>query len=150
MLCLCHGMPHGGTADPNDRGYAGLAERFTEEGFLTVIFNFRGAGESEGNFDIRGWTRDLKVVLDHICKMKEADRSKVALMGFSAGAAVSIYVAAQDYRVSSIIACACPDTSRLAKNRELAQTGDRRLPQDGSHQEYRFPSFITIMDERLR
>jgi len=122
VLCLCHGMPRGGTADPNDRGYAGLAERFTEEGFLTVIFNFRGAGESQGDFDIRGWTRDLKVVLNHICKMKEADQSKLSLMGFSAGAAVSIYVAAQDRRVSSVISCACPDTSRLAKNRELAQT----------------------------
>ena len=122
VLCLCHGMPRGGTADPNDRGYAGLAERFAEEGFLTVIFNFRGAGESEGNFDIRGWVRDLKAVMDHICKRKEVDQSKVALMGFSAGAAVSIYVAAQDKRIASIVACACPDTSRLAKNRGLAQT----------------------------
>jgi alpha/beta superfamily hydrolase len=122
VLCLCHGMPRGGTVDPNDRGYAGLAERFTEAGFLTVTFNFRGSGESEGNFDIRGWTRDIKIVLEYICKMKEADQGKVALMGFSAGAAVSIYVAAHDKRVSSIIACACPDTSRLANNRELAQT----------------------------
>ena len=122
VLCLCHGMPRGGTADPNDRGYAGLAERFTKEGFLTVIFNFRGAGESEGNFDIRGWTRDLSVVLDHICSMKRVDQSRIALMGFSAGAAVSIYIAAQDKRISSIVACACPDTSRLAKDRDLAQT----------------------------
>jgi len=121
-LCLCHGMPRSGTADPNDRGYAGLAGRFANEGFLTVIFNFRGAGESEGNFDIRGWTRDLKVILDHIYNMKEAKRSKISMMGFSAGAAVSIYVAAQDRRISSIVACACPDTSRLAKNRKLAQT----------------------------
>jgi len=30
------------------------------------------------------------------------------LLGFSAGAAVSVYGAAQDKRVSSIIACACP------------------------------------------
>ena len=122
VLCLCHGMPRGGTADPNDHGYVGLADRFTEEGFLTVIFNFRGSGESEGNFDIRGWTHDLKVVLEHICNMKEAEQGNITLMGFSAGAAVAIYVAAQDQRVSSIIACACPDTSRLAKNRELAQT----------------------------
>jgi uncharacterized protein len=122
VLCLCHGMPRGGTADPNDRGYAGLAERFTEEGFFTVIFNFRGAGESEGNFDIRGWTRDLRSVLGQIYKMKEVEQTKITLMGFSAGAAVSIYTAAQDQRISSVVACACPDTSRLAKNRELAQT----------------------------
>ena len=122
VLCLCHGMPRKGPSNPNDRGYAGLAERFIDAGFLTVTFNFRGSGESEGNFDIRGWTRDLKVVLDHIYKMKRVDQGNIALLGFSAGAAVSIYVAAQDKRVSSIIACACPDTSRLAKNRELAQT----------------------------
>lgn len=122
VLCLCHGMPRSGTADTNDRGYAGLAEMFAEEGFLTVIFNFRGSGESEGNFDIRGWARDLKVVLNHIYNMKEVDQRKIFMMGFSAGAAVSIYVAAQDKRVASIVACACPDTSRLAKNRELAQT----------------------------
>lgn len=122
VLCLCHGMPRGGTADPNDRGYAGLAEKFTAEGFLTVIFNFRGAGESEGNFDIRGWTHDLKYVLECIYRMKEANTNKVSLMGFSAGAAVSIYTASQDQRISSIVACACPDTSRLAKDRELAQT----------------------------
>ena len=54
--------------------------------------------------------------------MKEAEQGKVALMGFSAGAAVAIYVAAQNQGVSSIIACACPDTSRLAKDRKLAQT----------------------------
>jgi alpha/beta superfamily hydrolase len=122
VLCLCHGMPRKGLANPNDRGYAGLAERFVNAGFLTVTFNFRGSGASEGNFDIRGWTRDLKAVLDHIYKMKRADQGKIALLGFSAGAAVSIYTAAQDRRISSVIACACPDTSRLAKNRELAQT----------------------------
>jgi len=142
VLCLCHGMPRGGTADPNDRGYAGLAESFTEEGFLTVIFNFRGAGESEGNFDIRGWARDLKVVLNQICTMKEVDQSKVALMGFSAGAAVSIYVAAQDQRVSSVIACACPDTSRLAKNSKLAQTVIADYRKMGAIKDANFPSSL--------
>lgn len=121
VLCLCHGMPRGGTADPNDRGYAGLAERFAEEGFLTVVFNFRGAGESEGNFDILGWTEDLKAVLKYIYTMNKTDTKNISLMGFSAGAAVSIYVAAQDKRITSVISCACPDTSRLAKNREFAQ-----------------------------
>jgi len=122
VLCLCHGMPRSGTADPKDRGYAGLAERFADEGFLTIIFNFRGAGESEGSFDIRGWARDLKAVLDHVYDMKETNKSKISMMGFSAGAAVSIYLAANDMRIASIVACACPDTSRLANNRELAQT----------------------------
>lgn len=121
-LCLCHGMPRKGPPEPNDRGYAGLAEHFTEAGFLTATFNFRGSGESEGDFDIYGWTRDLKAVLEHISQMTTVDQSRISLLGFSAGAAVSIYTAANDLRISSVVACSCPDTSRLAKNRELAQT----------------------------
>jgi len=58
-LCLCHGIPGGGPPDPNDPGYPALAERFSQSGFITAIFNFRGTGDSEGNFDIAGWTRDL-------------------------------------------------------------------------------------------
>jgi putative redox protein len=34
--------------------------------------------------------------------------SSLSLLGFSGGAAVSVYVAAQDERVSSVAACACP------------------------------------------
>jgi len=36
------------------------------------------------------------------------DKSRLSLLGFSGGAAVSIYVASQDKRVSGIVACACP------------------------------------------
>jgi len=35
-------------------------------------------------------------------------RSHLSLLGFSGGAAVSVYVASDDTRVLSIIACACP------------------------------------------
>ncbi|MEA1959136.1 MAG: alpha/beta fold hydrolase [Chloroflexota bacterium] len=141
-LCLCHGMPRGGPADPGDRGYAGLAERFVREGFVTITFNFRGAGESEGNFDISGWTRDLKAILDHICCMDGVDKSRVSLMGFSAGAAVSIYIAAQDRRVSSVIACACPDISRLAGDRELAESVIANYREMGVIKDAHFPPSI--------
>ena len=55
-----------------------------------------------------GWTRDLKAVIDYLCALPEVDRSRLYLLGFSGGAAVSVYVAAQDTRVSSVVACACP------------------------------------------
>ena len=90
-------------------------------GFLTVIFNFRGAGESEGDFDMRGWTRDLKAVLDYVCGMTEVNPKNLALVGFSAGAAAAICVAARDPRVSSVVSCACPTVSRIGTDRGLAQ-----------------------------
>ncbi|MDI6755740.1 MAG: hypothetical protein QME78_15250, partial [Thermodesulfobacteriota bacterium] len=58
-LVLCHGIP-AKIKEPDDRGYPLLAESFCRQRFIVLIFNFRGAGLSEGNFDISGWTRDLE------------------------------------------------------------------------------------------
>jgi len=106
-VCACHGIP-AGIPDPNDRGYALLAEQICSNGLAVFIFNFRGAGASGGNLDMPGWTRDLRAVVDYIYALPRLDSSHLALLGFSAGAAVSIYLAAQDERVSSVAACACP------------------------------------------
>jgi len=107
VVCVCHGIP-AHPPDPNDRGYPVLAERVCREGLAVLIFNFRGTGASGGNLDILGWTRDLKAVIDYLWALPEVDRSHLALMGFSGGAAVSVYVASQDERVSHVVACACP------------------------------------------
>ena len=101
-------MPAKRTPDPSDRGYPLLAERFSNEGFVSFIFNFRGTGESEGNFDMPGWTRDLKAAIDYLFQLDYVDKSRLSLMGFSGGAMASVYCAANDKRVSSVVACACP------------------------------------------
>jgi fermentation-respiration switch protein FrsA (DUF1100 family) len=106
-VCVCHGIPAGVPA-PSDRGYPLLAETICREGFAALIFNFRGCGVSGGNLDLLGWTRDLKAVIDYLWALPGVDRSHLSLFGFSGGAAVSIYVASQDKRVSSIVTCACP------------------------------------------
>lgn len=106
-VCVCHGIP-ARLPDPGDRGYPLLAEKICREGFAVMIFNFRGTGTSGGNLDILGWTRDLKAVLDYLWALPEVDRSRLALIGFSGGAAVSVYVASRDSRISYLVACACP------------------------------------------
>jgi len=112
-VCICHGIP-GGAPDPGDGGYPLLAEKICREGFGVFIFNFRGTGTSGGNLDMVGWTRDLTAVIDHLCSLPELDRSFLSLVGFSGGAAVSVFVASQDSRVSSVIACACPAEFKFA------------------------------------
>ena len=107
-LCLCHGIPSGQPGSSGDRGYPGLAERFCAAGFVTLIFNFRGAGLAQGNLDMLGWTRDLKAAIDYLTSLDEVDKSRLCLLGSSAGAAVSVYVAANDPRVSSLVTFACP------------------------------------------
>jgi alpha/beta superfamily hydrolase len=106
-VCLCHGIP-AKSSDPNHRDYPLLAERICHHGFAVLIFNFRGTGASGGNLDLLGWTRDLKAAMDYLLTLTEVNQAHLSLLGFSGGAAVSVYVAAQDSRVSSVITCACP------------------------------------------
>jgi len=106
-VVICHGIPSGITS-PGDPGYPALAEQVSRQGFLAVHFNFRGCGNSGGNFDILGWTEDLNAVIDYLWKLPEVDHSRLVLLGFSGGAAVSIYVAARDQRMSAVVTGACP------------------------------------------
>lgn len=106
-VVICHGIPSG-TTTPGDPGYPALAGQISHQGFLCVHFNFRGCGQSGGNFDILGWTEDLKAIIDYLWEMPEVDHKRLVLLGFSGGAAVSVYAAARDNRVAAVAACACP------------------------------------------
>jgi len=105
---ICHGIPSGKPAEAGDGGYPLLAAEICRQGFAVLIFNFRGAGDSGGNLDMLGWTRDLTAVIDYLWGLPVVDRSHLALLGFSGGAAVAVYVAARDKRVALVAACACP------------------------------------------
>jgi fermentation-respiration switch protein FrsA (DUF1100 family) len=120
-VCVCHGIPRG-NPDPADGGYPLLAEQICRHGFAVLIFNFRGSGVSGGNLDILGWARDLKAVIDYLCALPEVDKSRLCLLGFSAGAAVSIYIASSDKRVSSVAACASPaEFTKLGEGQSLIE-----------------------------
>ncbi len=140
-LILCHGIPRG-IPDSSDRGYPFLAERFTKAGFLTFIFNFRGTGDSGGNFDIAGWTRDLETVLDHVYNMREVEKEKIFVMGFSGGAAVSVYVASEDQRVSSLVLCSCPAEFRLVTDVTRAKSTIEHFRRVGIIRDDNFPPSV--------
>lgn len=104
-VVICHGLP-AQAPQPGDSGYPALAEKVCGEGMAAFIFNFRGTGFSEGNLDMGGWPRDLASVVDYLSG--RSGISRLSLLGFSAGAAVSVLVGAQDRRISAVVACACP------------------------------------------
>ncbi len=123
-LVLCHGIPSGNHKNPDDGGYPALAERFVDEGFVVMIFNFRGAGLSEGHFDIMGWTRDLNAGLDFFCAYDSVDKERISVMAFSGGAMVAVYAVARDERVKALVSCCCPVRIRqLRRTRTSSATG---------------------------
>ena len=118
ILVLCHGMPAGDNRQNGfDRGhaieeldYASIAEWFALEGFKTVIFNFRGTGESGGNFHPMGWVEDLNSLIDYLKSRNDLEAENVAIFGSSLGAAVSIYVASRRTDISAVVSFASPAT----------------------------------------
>jgi uncharacterized protein len=140
-LCICHGIP-AARPDPADKGYALLAQRFCRAGFSTLIFNFRGTGKSEGNLDILGWSRDLQAALDFLYNLKGVDKARFCLLGFSGGAAVSVYAAAHDSRVSSVATCACPADFHTLSQRETPVDSVKRFRQIGAIRDEDFPPSI--------
>lgn len=116
-VLMCHGIS-AGPYNPNERSWSILAEKFCKAGFIAMIFNFRGAGLSQGNFDILGWTRDLMVALDLLFKVDAVDRRHVYLLGSSAGANVGIYVAAHDRRIAGLVSLACPATFNFIRDNQ--------------------------------
>ena len=140
-LCICHGIP-ATPPDPNDRGYALLAERFCRAGFVTLIFNFRGTGKSQGNLDLPGWSRDLRAALDFLCKVNGVDKARLCLLGFSGGAAVSVHVAAHDARASSVVTCACPADFNSLYEQQTPRDAIERFRQIGAIRDKNFPPSV--------
>ncbi len=115
-VIICHGIPGSGTSrPPNDPGYEALAETIASLGIAAVIFNFRGCGDSGGNFHMMGWTRDLESVLDKVVNIPHIDPTRVILLGFSGGGAAAIRVAAEDSRVYALAAVGTPAHFRIFK-----------------------------------
>jgi len=141
-LCLCHGIPSGQPASSGDTGYPGLAERFCAAGFITMIFNFRGAHGAEGNLDMLGWNRDLKAAIDYLTSLQEVDKSRLCLLGSSAGAAVIVYVAATDPRVYSLVTLACPADFSFLSNRQQAKATIDRFRSIGLIRDKVFPPSV--------
>lgn len=99
------GTPHGtivylhGVGD--NRGSAtGVIQRFLPKGFDVIAYDSRGQGQSSGNMCTYGYyeKRDLRRVID------TARAGPIILIGTSLGAAVALQEAADDPRVTVVVA----------------------------------------------
>jgi len=148
LVCLCHGAPSGNPPEPGDGGYPALAEMMCRQGFGVFFFNFRGTGDSGGNIDFLGWTRDLQEAINYV--LDNINVSNLYLVGFSAGAAFSIHVASKDKRVSGVAACACPAHFGLFTEVDEPQVIIDRYRHIGAIRDKDFPTSLDWWFENLR
>jgi alpha-beta hydrolase superfamily lysophospholipase len=88
----------------------GIAEHFVPQGFDVVAYDSRAHGASGGEACTYGFyeKQDLARVLDHL------PRAPVVVMGTSMGGAVAMQAAAEDARISAVIAVASFSDLRTA------------------------------------
>lgn len=138
-LVVCHGFPSGpGGAATSAQTYPQLADRLAAgAGWEVLTFNFRGTGQSEGDFSLGGWVADLRAAVDFLLTTSDVDG--VWLAGFSAGGSLALCAAGEDERVGGVAAFSAPadfdgwaaDPRRfLEECRRLGLVHDPRFPRD--------------------
>lgn len=107
-LLIAHPFPE--PAQGADRGwstYPELADRIaTDVGWVCMTAALRGVGQSEGDFSLGGWLRDLRAALRAL--RAEPDVAGAWLCGFGLGGALALCLAATDQRVLGVASFAAP------------------------------------------
>lgn len=138
-LVLAHGFPTGPRwSESSGKTYPEFADRLAADaGWVVLAFNFRGTGESDGDFSMGGWLRDLHAAIDHL--LAEPDIDGVWLAGFRTGGSLAICAAADDARVRGVATLGAPadfdswaaDPTRLLQiTRDLGVVRSAGFPSD--------------------
>ncbi|WMX13157.1 alpha/beta hydrolase [Aureispira sp. CCB-E] len=86
---------------------AGLyAEKLAKEGFITLAFDFRNFGESEGEprfFESPNLKKeDVKNAVTYLASLDEVNNDKIGAFGVCAGAMYTLMASAEDNRIKSV------------------------------------------------
>jgi len=106
-LVLCHGFPTRGREAPQSGlSFPELAQRIAAEvGWVVLAMNFRGCGQSEGQFSLGGWLDDVRAGFDHLRSLGVDD---VWLCGFGTGGSLALCEAGRNPEVRGVAALATP------------------------------------------
>jgi putative redox protein len=107
-LVLAHGFPTGPRwSESSGRTYPEFADRLAgDAGWVVLAFNFRGTGESQGDFSMGGWLRDLQAAIAYLRQDPTVDG--VWLAGFRTGGALAVCAAAEDPDVRGVATFGAP------------------------------------------
>jgi uncharacterized protein len=107
-VVVCHPHPkYGGSMDNNV--VDSICINLKAKSIISLKFNFRGVGESEGEFSNgSGEEDDVKSAIEFLLSQKELDPLRLGLAGYSAGSAWGVAAACRDPRVKSLAAISPP------------------------------------------
>jgi alpha/beta superfamily hydrolase len=101
-VVVCHPHPlYGGTMSSNV--VFGICQALAEKGMAALRFNFRGVGQSGGEYgEGIAEQEDVKAALDFASATENIDKERIGLAGYSFGGMVALPVAIRDERVKRL------------------------------------------------
>lgn len=96
-ILICHGL--GGNKVGRYRLYVTLSTRLAELGIGSLRIDFRGSGDSEGDFSqmtIESEVSDALLGLDFLRRQKGVNKERVGIFGRSLGGLVAVLTASRD------------------------------------------------------
>ena len=90
---------------PGRRGPVSHARLLAHHGYGVLLFDRRGEGQSEGDFNAYGWggDADLKAALDFLSRRADVDRQRIGGLGLSVGGEMMLEAAAEDARLRAVV-----------------------------------------------
>lgn len=107
-VLMCHGLA--GNKTGRFRIYVNLAKELAKIGIASLRVDFRGCGDSDGEFSettVSGFVKDANVSLQHLIHHPGIDPDRVGIFGRSFGAAIAL-LAANDYKKIKSLALWAP------------------------------------------
>lgn len=102
-VLICHGL--GGDKCGKFRAYVTISELLSRLGIASFRFDFRGSGDSEGDFGdatLASETSDALVALKYLRQRPDVDVKRLGVFGRSFGGAVAMLTAARDGGIKSL------------------------------------------------
>jgi len=103
VVLFCPGLA--GTKSGRYRMFVSLAQELTKNGIGVFRFDYRGAGDSEGEFHdmtVSSKVEDTLVCLDFLLKSPDVDTNKIGILGRSLGGAIALLSACHFGAIKSI------------------------------------------------
>lgn len=107
-VLMCHGLA--GNKTGRFRIYVSLARALSKLGIASLRVDFRGCGDSDGDFSdstVSGFLQDANVSLHKLINHERIDSSRIGIFGRSFGAAIAL-MAASEFKDTKSIALWAP------------------------------------------
>lgn len=151
-VLICHGFA--GQKMGKYRIYVLIAQQLVAKGIATLRIDFRGSGESEGDFSdmtITGEVNDALKGLEFLRNNPHIDSNRIGLLGNSFGGAIAVLAASKDQKVKSMALLAALFNSQqwqkhwellgsnkadVAIQKEIARILDGHIPGPAFYREF--------------